>query len=300
MATRASGQDVAAAARRGERPSALSAHRLRRFAVRAGTYIVLVLLALLTVFPLLWMLSTSVKQPDDVFSGSLLPSTLNLSTYQQVWIEMDFLHHLLNSVFVTAMTVAIVVAASTLAGYAFARFQFPGRDVIFYIFLAALIIPGQVVLIPMFIFLKQIGLLNTLHGLSTSYLGGGLPFAIFLLRAFFKTLPGELGDAAKIDGCSDVGVFLRIYLPLARPGIATVTIFQCVGTWNEFLFATTFISSPDLKTLQSALYLVVGRYSTDWTLLCAALTMAIAPIVAIYLLLQRQFVKGLTAGAIKG
>jgi ABC-type glycerol-3-phosphate transport system permease component len=298
MATVGESKTVVTAGR--ERPAGLSAHRVRRIVIRTAAYIVLILLALLTIFPLVWMLSTSIKEPQDVFGGSLLPATINLSTYSQVWTDMDFPSHFLNSVFVTAMTVALVVAASTLAGYAFARFEFPGRDIIFYSFLAALIIPGQVILIPMFIFLKQIGLLNTLHGLSGSYLGGGLPFAIFLLRAFFKTLPGELADAAKIDGCSDLGVFLRIYLPLARPGIATVVIFQFVGTWNEFLFATTFISSPELKTLQSALYLVVGRYSTDWTLLSAALTMAIAPVVVVYLLLQRQFVKGLTAGAIKG
>jgi ABC-type glycerol-3-phosphate transport system permease component len=293
------GSKAAVTARR-ERSTGLTAYRARRLVIRTGTYVVLILLALVTIFPLVWMLSTSIKEQQDVFSGSLLPATLNFSTYPQVWTDMDFPSHFLNSLFVTTMTVAIVVAASTLAGYAFARFDFPGRDLIFYAFLAALIIPGQVILIPMFIFLKQIGLLNTLPGLSGSYLGGSLPFAIFLLRAFFKTLPGELADAAKIDGCSDLGVFLRIFLPLARPGIATVVIFQCVGTWNEFLFATTFISSPELKTLQSALYLVVGRYSTDWTLLSAALTMAIAPVVAVYLLLQRQFVKGLTAGAIKG
>src|SRR5439155_7376152 len=184
--------------------------------------------------------------------------------------------------------------------YAFARFEFPARDVVFYIFLASLMIPGQVILIPMFTFLKGIGLLNTLPGLSLSYLGGSLPFAIFLMRAFFKTLPRELADAGKIDGCSDMGVFARIFLPLARPGIATITIFQFVGTWNEFMFATTFISTPELKTLQSALYQAVGRYSTDWTALSAGLIMAIIPIVVVYLALQRQFIKGLTAGAIKG
>ncbi|HZS86199.1 MAG TPA: carbohydrate ABC transporter permease [Chloroflexota bacterium] len=299
MATVRESKSVAPAQTR-HRTAGLTAYRARRFVQRAGTYLILIALALVTIFPLLWMLSTSVKEPQDVFSGSLLPATFNVSTYQQVWVTMDFVAHFANSAFVTALTVAIIVAVATVAGYAFARFSFPGRDVIFYIFLASMIIPGQVILIPMFIFLKQIGLLNSLVGLSGSYLGGGLPFAIFLLRAFFKTLPNELADAAKIDGCSELGVFLRIFLPLARPGLATVTIFQFVGTWNEFLFATTFISSPELKTLQSALYLVVGRYSTDWTLLSAALTMAIAPVVLVYLLLQRQFVKGLTAGAIKG
>jgi ABC-type glycerol-3-phosphate transport system permease component len=294
------GKNAVAPAQRRDMTTSLAAYRMRRMASRTGTYLVLILLAVMTVFPLAWLLSTSVKQPQDVFSGSFLPTTINLGTYSQVWTDMDFLRHFVNSMVVTALTIAIVVVVATVAGYAFARFEFRGRDVIFYIFLASMIIPGQVVLIPMFLFLKQISLLNTLPGLSVSYLGGSLPFAIFLLRAFFKTLPNELADAGKIDGCSDLGVFVRIFLPLARPGIATVTIFQFVNTWNEFLFATTFISGPDLKTLQSALYLVVGRYSTDWTLLSAALTMAIIPVIVVYLVLQRQFVRGLTAGAIKG
>jgi ABC-type glycerol-3-phosphate transport system permease component len=152
----------------------------------------------------------------------------------------------------------------------------------------------------MFIFLKNIGVLNTLPGLSLSYLGGALPFAIFLMRAFFKTLPNELADAGKIDGCTDFGLFWRIFMPLARPGIATITIFQFLGTWNEFMFATTFISTPARKTIQSALYQAVGRYSTDWTALCAGLSMAVLPVVIVYLLLQRQFIQGLTAGALKG
>jgi ABC-type glycerol-3-phosphate transport system permease component len=300
MATVPEKEVVVAPARRRGVATPITAYRARSIARRAVTYAVLILLALLTIFPLVWMLSTSVKDPQDVFSGSLLPTTIRLSNYQQVWIDVEIPRHFANSLFVAVMTVAIVVAASTLAGYAFARFEFPARDVIFYIFLASLMIPGQVILIPMFTFLKGIGLLNTLPGLSLSYLGGSLPFAIFLMRAFFKTLPNELADAGKIDGCSDLGVFVRIFLPLARPGVATITIFQFVGTWNEFLFATTFISTPDLKTLQSALYLVVGRYSTDWTLLSAALIMAITPMIVVYLVLQRQFFKGLTAGAIKG
>jgi ABC-type glycerol-3-phosphate transport system permease component len=120
------------------------------------------------------------------------------------------------------------------------------------------------------------------------------------MRAFFKTLPSELGDAGKIDGCSDFGVFRRVYLPLTSPGIATITIFQFVGTWNEFMFANTLIATPELKTLQPALFAAVGQYSTDWPALTAGLTMATVPIVIVYLALQRQFIRGMTAGALKG
>jgi len=273
--------------------------RAGRVAQGVGTYAVLLLLTVVTVFPLLWMLLTSVTPQNQVF-GSLLPSSIDVSGYDRMWTTMSFPRAFMNSVIVTAITVAIVVVVATLTGYAFARLSFPGRDWIFYAFLAAMMIPGQAILVPMFIFLHQVGLLNTLPGLAFSYLGGALPFATFLMRAFFKTLPAELGDAGRIDGCSDFGIFWRVYLPLTSPGIATITIFQFVGTWNEFLFATTLLSTPELKTLQPALYLAVGQYSTDWPALTAGLTMATIPIVIVYLLLQRQFVQGLTAGALKG
>jgi ABC-type glycerol-3-phosphate transport system permease component len=271
-----------------------------RIALRIGTYAILILLAFIQIFPLVWMLITSVKDRREVFAGPLLPSPLHFENYSRVWTAIDAPRHFANSLIVTGMTIAIVVSVAVLAGYAFARFTFPGNNPIFYLFLGSMIIPSQVTLIPLFIFVKSLGLLNTLPGLSFSYLGGALPFAIFLLRAFFRTLPGELRDAGLIDGCNEFGVFRRIYLPLAMPGVATVVIFQFLGTWNEFIFATTFMSTPQSKTIQSALYTAVGRYATDWSALCAGLSMAVVPVIIVYLLLQGQFQRGLTAGAIKG
>ena len=276
-----------------------SSYRLRHYLLRVLNYGLLIWLAIVTGFPLFWMLFTSVKERREVF-GTFLPKTIDFSNYARVWTGLNLSQHLLNSVFVTGLTVIIVAATVTLAAYAFARLEFPGRDIIFYIFLAAIMIPGHAILIPMFTFLKRIDLLNTLPGLSFSFLGGSIPFAIFLMRAFFKTLPSELGDAGRIDGCSELGVFRHIYLPLARPGVATILIFQFVGTWNEFLFSTTFISDPDLKTIQPAVYQAVGRYSTDYPALSAGLVLALIPIVTMYLLMQRQFIKGLTAGALQG
>ena len=157
-----------------------------------------------------------------------------------------------------------------------------------------MMIPGQAILIPMFQFLKAIGLLNTLTGLSLSYLGGAVAFSIFLMRAFFVSLPRELGDAARMDGAGEWGVFWYVYLPLARPGIATVVIIQSMGIWNEFMFSNTFISSPQLKTIQAALFQAVGRYSTDYTALSSGLMLALIPIFTIFLILQKQFIQGLT------
>jgi ABC-type glycerol-3-phosphate transport system permease component len=266
---------------------------------RTLIYVVLLLIVVVEAFPLAWMLLTSVKNQREVFS-SFLPQTLDLSNFRRVWVAIDLPTHLVNSLYVTGLTVIIVVCVATLAGYAFARYYFPGRDILFYIFIGAMMIPGQAILIPMFQFLTSFGLLNTLTGLSLSYLGGATAFSIFLMRAFFLSLPKDLGDAARIDGANEFGVFWLVYLPLARPGIATVVIIQSLGIWNEFMFSTTFISSPGLKTIQSAMFQAVGRYSTDYTALSSGLILALIPIVTVYLILQKQFISGLTAGALKG
>jgi ABC-type glycerol-3-phosphate transport system permease component len=265
---------------------------------RTLTYVVLVALVVVEAFPLAWMLLTSVKNQREVFS-SFLPATLDFSNFRRVWVAIDLPTHIVNSLYVTTLTVMIVVCVATCAGYAFARYHFRGRDILFYIFIGAMMIPGQAILIPMFQFLKGIGLLNTLTGLSLSYLGGATAFSIFLMRAFFLSLPKDLGDAARIDGASEFGVFRLVYLPLARPGIATVVIIQSLGVWNEFMFSTTFISTPALKTIQPAMFQAVGRYATDYTALSSGLILALIPIVTVYLILQRQFISGLTAGALK-
>ena len=277
----------------------MTTYRLIRGVQSAISYVILVALSVVLGFPLVWMLVTSVKDRREVFS-QFLPSHIDLSNFTRVWSEMDLPQHMGNSLFVTGLNVLIVVLTATLAGYAFARLVFPRRDTIFYAFIVAMMIPGQAVLIPMFQYLKNLSLLNTHVGLSLSMTGGAIAFAIFLMRAFFRSLPSELGDAGKIDGCTEWGVFRHIYLPLARPGIATVIIFQFMGTWNEFMFSTTFVNTPKLKTIQPALYTVVGRYSIDYGALSAGLLLAISPILIVFLLLQRQFVRGLTAGAFKG
>ncbi|HEY9347244.1 MAG TPA: carbohydrate ABC transporter permease [Inquilinus sp.] len=273
--------------------------RLRMVFGRTLIYVTLVAIAAVQAFPLVWMILTSVKNQREVF-GSFLPARLDFSNFVRVWNAIDLPRHLVNSLYVTTLTVVIVILVATLAGYAFARFRFRGRDLLFYMFIGAMMIPGQAILIPMFQFLKSIGLLNTLTGLSLSYLGGSVAFAIFLMRSFFLSLPQELGDAGRIDGCTEFGVFRYVYLPLAKPGIATVVIIQSMGTWNEFMFSNTFISSPGSKTIQAALFQAVGRYSTDYTALSSGLMLALVPIVTVYLILQKQFVQGLTAGALKG
>ena len=266
---------------------------------RTLIYVILATIAIVEAFPLIWMIITSVKDSHEVFN-TLLPSQIKWQNFPRVWFAMNFPVHLGNSLYVTSLTVALVVALSTPAAYAFARYKFPGRELIFYGFVGAMMIPPQAILIPMFQFLKSLHLLNSLTGLALSYVGGGVAFAIFLMRTFFLSLPGELGDSARIDGCNDFQVFWHIYLPLARPGISSVVIIQSLYTWNEFMFSNTFITSPGMKTVQSAVFQAVGQYGTDYTALCSGLIIAIIPVLAVYLALQRQFISGLTAGALKG
>jgi len=266
---------------------------------RTLIYAILVMIAVVEAFPLVWMLVTSVKDSHEVFN-TLLPTHIKWQNFPRVWVAMNFPVHLVNSLYVTSLTVALVVILATPAAYAFARYRFPGRELVFYVFIGAMMIPPQAILIPMFQFLKTLHLLNSLTGLSLSYVGGGAAFAVFLMRTFFLSLPRELGDSARIDGCNDFQVFWHIYLPLARPGIATVVIIQSLYTWNEFMFANTLITSPGQKTVQSAVFQAVGQYATDYTALCSGLIIALVPVVLVYLFLQRQFISGLTAGALKG
>ena len=266
---------------------------------RTLIYVILVTIVIVEAFPLIWMIVTSLKDSHEVFN-TVLPTEIKWQNFPRVWFAMNFPVHLANSFYVTSLTVALVVALATPAAYAFARYRFPGREIVFYAFIGAMMIPPQAILIPMFQFLKSLDLLNSLTGLALSYVGGGAAFAVFLMRTFFLSLPGELGDAARIDGCNDFQVFWHVYLPLARPGMATVVIIQSLYTWNEFMFSNTLITSPMKKTVQSAVFQAVGQYGTDYTALCSGLIIALVPVVIIYLALQRQFVTGLTAGALKG
>lgn len=279
---------------------ALPGRHAGRILPRAAGYAILISLTLGSIFPLAWMILMSLKDRSETYSGKLLPSQVTFSAYSYVFETMQLPLYMWNSVKITAITVATVVFLATLAGYAFARIEFPGRHLIFLTLLSTLMLPGAVLIIPLFLQLSEMNLIDTQIGLILAYIGGGLPFSMFLMRSFFQTLPAELVDAGRIDGASEFGIFWRIMLPLARPGIATITIFQFMSTWNEFIFAATFIHDPVKRPLQPALFALVGRYSTNWPALTASLTLSLIPIVTVYLLMQRQFVAGLTTGAIKG
>jgi ABC-type glycerol-3-phosphate transport system permease component len=273
--------------------------RPRRVATRSAGYLTLIVISAVTVFPFLWMLATSLRPSNTVFGGPLVPRSVTGDAYGRAWTQLDYPSHFWNSVYVTTVTVVVVLALATLGGYAFAKLEFPGKQFIYVVLLSTLMLPITAIIIPLFLEMRSFNLLNTRQGLILVYVGGALPFAMFLMRAFFETLPDELIQAARVDGASEFRIFARVMLPLAAPGVATVVIFQFLSTWNEFLLAQTFISAPEYLPLQPVLYGVVGQHSTDWPLLTAALTMSVVPIIAVYVRMQRRFVAGMTLGAVK-
>lgn len=275
-------------------------YRAQRLVGRVAGYTTLLLLATLCIFPLVWMVLTSLRDRRTVFTGPILPDSLSLEAYRFLLDEFHIFTFFGNSLLVTFFTIITVVSLSTLAGYAFAHLNFWYKEPIFLVLLGTLMVPAAVLLIPLFLQLRNLSLIDTRLGLTLAYIGGGLAFAVFLMRSFFQTLPTELIDAGRVDGAGEFGIFWRIMAPLAKPGIATVLIFQFMGTWNEFIMAATFVHTPELRNLQPAIFSMVGRYSTNWPGLTAALTVSVLPILILYIFMQRQFVAGLTAGAVKG
>jgi ABC-type glycerol-3-phosphate transport system permease component len=282
------------------RTSGVDARRRRRVPVgKSFAAFILCAIAALTVFPLIWLVLTSLRPQNTIFTGPIFPTHLTFAAYPRAWESTQFALHFLNSLWITAATVAGVVLFASLAGYAFAKLRFPFKNVLYVLLLATLMMPSTSLIIPLYLQLKSLGLLNTQVGLLILYVSSSAPFSMFLMRAFFETLPDELVQAARVDGAGEFGVFWRVIVPLARPGLATVVIFQFLSTWNEFIYANTVLQDTDRLPLQPVLFSLVGQYTTDWPTLTAGLTMSIVPVIIVYVWMQRQFVAGMTLGAVK-
>ncbi len=274
-------------------------YQTRRGIARTIGYIALTILSVGTAFPFVWMVLTSLRASNTVFSEGIIPKTFTFAAYVQVWTQVNLPRSFLISLWITGVTVIAVVFLATLAGYAFAKLDFPAKRVLYFTLLSTMLLPGTAVIVPLFLELKQFNLLDTSSGLILVYVGTSLPFAMFLMRAFFETLPNELADSARVDGASEFRIFWSVMLPLAGPGVATLVIFQFMFTWNEFILANTLLQTPDKLPLQPVLLSMQGQYSTNWPILTAALVISIVPIVVVYVRMQRQFVQGLTMGALK-
>jgi multiple sugar transport system permease protein/raffinose/stachyose/melibiose transport system permease protein len=247
------------------------------------------------------MISSSLKTQDEIFTKiTLIPKIWNWSNYATAFVKADFGQYFLNSVIYTLVGVFFVIFISSLAAYAFARLEFWGKNILFYILIATLLIPIPGVFVPLFLLLKSLHLLDTRTGLLLCYISNGLAFAIFLLRGFFDDLPREVEEAALMDGCSRFGIYFRIALPLAKPAIATLVIMNALTIWNEFLLALVVLQDKAKMPIQRGLMVFQGTFVTDYPLLMAGLTIATIPIVIVYLYMQKHIIKGIAAGALKG
>ena len=260
------------------------------------------LLGLATVvvgYPVLWMILQSFKSKSEMYGNMWgLPHVVMLENYSRA-IEMGMLRYIANSAVVSVGTVIFILVAASLAAYAFSKFEFLGTRPLFLLFIFTLVVPMQAMIIPLYAVLVGLGVTNTYLVLILPYAAAGLPVSIFLLRAFFDTIPHELEEAAKIDGCSEFGAFRRVVLPISGPGLAAVAILQFVNAWNELVLALVAIRNQNLRTIPLGLQIFVSDY-VEWGPVFASLSMATVPVIIVYVLMQRHFIKGLTAGAIKG
>jgi ABC-type glycerol-3-phosphate transport system permease component len=283
--------------------------KTNRFRIsKAAIVLVLAGYAVWVVFPMIWVAYSSLKADAAIFRDAFaLPAMTELHTenYARAWHEARFGDYFFNSVFITGVSVALIVALGAMAAYALARFYHPAGRAVFWLFLAGLMIPAQLAVIPLFFEMRALGLLNSRAGLILVYTANGLPFAIFILAGFFRSLPRSLYEAAVIDGCGEFSAFWRVLLPLARPGLVTVAIFQFIGVWKEYFFAFMLVGGDldgNVRTLPLGLanLSITAQYRSDYGMLFAGLVLVTLPILAIYLLLQRQIIKGVAAGALKG
>ena len=276
-----------------------TAGRVRRGALE----LVFVVYSVIVVFPMIWLIYTSFKSSRELFASAwALPNVWRWSNYVRAWHEAQIGEFFVNSVYVTVITVVLQVTVGAMASYVLARFRFTLNRPIYYFFLAGMMFPIFLGLVPMFFLLRDIGLLDTHQGLISIYVASGIPFTVFVLTAFFATIPRELEEAGLIDGCSVYGVFWRIMLPLAKPGLITVAIFTFISIWNEYVLALVLISSSKLRTLPLGVanLMMITHYKTDWGALFAGLVVVMMPTLLAYIFLQKRLTKGITVGALKG
>lgn len=267
---------------------------------RVALYISMAVVSLISLAPFAWSFVTSLKPQQQIyiFPPRFLPDPSTLYNYEQA-IQHGLLLALFNSMFISLMTVLLVLATGSLAAYALARIAFPGSQIVLFLIIAPMMIPGLVNLVPTYIVLAKLSLLDTYQGLILIYWVNSLPMAIWVLRGFFQTIPHELEDAAAVDGASRLRILISIMLPLSQPAMAAVALLVFLNAWNEFVIASITTSSVLLRTAQVFLYQTMTEVGVNWGEMMASALAINLPVLALYLILQRRFIAGLTAGAIK-
>lgn len=265
-------------------------------------YVILCVGAVMLLIPVAWMLSTAFKPDGDVFlfPPRWIPHPIVAQPFIDAFQTMHFFRALRNTLIIAAGQICGGLLTASMAAYAFARLRFPGRDLIFFIVLSTMMLPGTVTIIPLYIIFKDVGWLNTYLPLIVPYWFGGSAFYIFLLRQFFITIPEEICDAARIDGCGYLGIYWRVIVPIGLPGIITVFIFLFIFSWNEFFNPLIYLNNTDLYPLTLTLQWFVGKYVVQWNQLMAGTLMVAVPPVAMFFVTQRYFIQGIVFTGVKG
>lgn len=279
----------------------------RRHASRQQTiltallYVILIAFSFLMLAPFLWGISTSLKGRSEVFlyPPQWIPSPQRWLNYAEVWQMLPFGHYYWNSFYISALIVIGQLITSSMSGFVFARLRFPGRDQIFIAYLASMMVPGQVIMIPIFLIVKYLGWIDSHLSLIIPSIAG--PFGTFMFRQFFLTVPEDLVDAAKIDGCNPWRIYWNIFLPLAKPALATLAVFTFMNTWNSFLWPLILLRTPNLFTVTLGLSAMQGmdQFRTAWQLVMAGAVTAMVPVLIIFLAAQRYFIEGMTLTGLK-
>jgi N-acetylglucosamine transport system permease protein len=259
--------------------------------------------AVIVIFPMLWLTYTSFKTDQEIFfSPWALPATPIWDNFRRGWVDARIGEYFVNSMIVVLPSLLLILIISAMTAYVLGRFPFPGNRIIFYGFLAGMLFPVFLALIPLFFLVKDLGMLNTYHGLILVYVAYSLPFSVFFLTGFFRTLPSELHEAAILDGANQYQVFFRIMLPLAQPGLISIGIFNFLGMWDQYLLPVVLMTDRARYVLTQGLAYMLHQqyYRSDWSALFAAVTIIMIPTLIVYVIFQNQIQKGITVGALKG
>lgn len=265
------------------------------------SHIVLVVWSFIVLFPIYIMIINSFKTKFSIYDNPFgLPEKWNLKNYQYVFTNSDFMGYFMNSILVVIISLALTLALGAFAAYALANWKGKASNLVFFFIVAGMMLPIRIASIRLIQIVKALGLLNTIWGLIPIYVAMGFPVSVFIMTAFIRSVPGELTESAFIDGAGRLKIFFVIIMPLLKPAMATVAIYNLVPFWNDLWFPLLFITDEKSKTLLLGVTRLFGQYQTDWSRVLAVLTLSALPVIILYLLMSSQFIKGLTAGAIKG
>ena len=262
--------------------------------------IVLIVWAFVNLFPVGIMIFSGFKDTREIFlSPFSLPAEWSLDNHIEAWNEANFAQYFINSVLVSVISIGTILFTSSMAAFVIAKYHFPGRRLLFLFLISGLALPVRLAIIPLFLLVRSLGIQDTLISLILVYTAGGVSFSMFLLTNFFAGIPNEFHDSAVMDGAGNFRIYAQIYLPLLRPALATVAIFNFINVWNDFFFPLIFISSERKMTIPLGIQSFFGEFSVQWDMLFSALSIAVVPMIIFFLILSRQFISGLTEGAIK-